>query len=243
MTKPLAPPLTTLIAALLAVPLIHGCAVGPDYERPAMALPQAWPAATATPTTGTAATKADSAGERWWSLYADPVLDRLTDEALAYNSDAQLAAARVLEARALAGIADADRYPVLSAGLSGNRTQSTLKGAFPRPANLPRIQNTYRGTLDASYELDLWGRYRRASEAARAELFAAESARAAVRLSLTAQVAQQYFALLAADAQEGVARRMLTTRGETLALFAKRDRKSTRLNSSHIQKSRMPSSA
>jgi outer membrane protein, multidrug efflux system len=208
--------LTTLFAALL----LAGCAVGPDYQRPEFDLPQNWPAANAT-AAATPPRQADSAGERWWSLYADPVLDQLIDEALAHNADAALAAARVLEARALAGIADADRYPSVSAGLSGNRTKNTLLGTIPL-TGLPRTQNDYQATLDASYEVDFWGKYRRASEAARAELFASESAKEALRLSLTAQVAQQYFALIAADAQEAVAQRTLATRGETLDLFAKR---------------------
>lgn len=206
------------LAPLAAALLLAGCAVGPDYARPAMDLPQAW----AAPAAGAAATAADGVAREWWSLYADPVLDRLIAEALEHNADARVAAARVLEARALAGIADADRYPTLSAGLSGSRDQATLRGAMPRPADLARTQNTYRGTLDVAYEADFWGKYRRASEAARADLLAAESARAAVRLSLTAQVAQQYFALLAADAQEAVAQRTLAGREETLTLFGKR---------------------
>jgi len=212
--------LTTPFAAPLLAILLAGCAVGPDYQRPEFELPQDWRAAP--PTSAEPARQADTAGERWWSLYADPVLDRLIDEALAHNADAAVAAARVLEARAVAGITDADLYPTVSAGLSGNRTKSTLQGTFPLPPGVPRIQNDYRATLNASYEVDLWGKYRRASEAARAELFASESAREALRLSLTAQVAQQYFALIAADAQEGVAQRTLATRGETLSLFAKR---------------------
>lgn len=201
---------------LAAAVLLAGCAIGPDYARAPLDLPATWAPAASN------ARRADSVGDAWWSLYADPVLDRLIDEALAHNADLRVAAARVLEARALAGIADADRYPSVSAGLTGSRDQATLRGSMPRPADLPRIQNTYRGTLDVAYEVDFWGKYRRASEAARADLLAAESAQAAVRLSLTAQVAQQYFALLAADAQEAVARRALTSREETLALFGKR---------------------
>ena len=226
MNKPIirrfAHPRQTTLCALL---LLGGCAVGPDYQRPDFELPRDWRAAGNTGSEASAAAaprQADSTGERWWSLYADPLLDQLIDEALVHNADAAVAAARVLEARAIAGITDADRYPSVSAGLSGNRTQSTLQGTFPRPPGLPRIQNDYQATLNASYEVDLWGRYRRASETARAELFASESAREALRLTLTAQVAQQYFALIAADAQTAVAQRTLATRGETLALFNKR---------------------
>jgi multidrug efflux system outer membrane protein len=219
----LAPALRTPLLASLLASLLAGCAVGPDYQRPEIDLPQDWRAANSAAAGATLATlrQTDSAGQRWWSLYADPVLDRLIDEALLHNADAALAAGRVLEARALAGLSDADRYPSVYAGLSGNRSKSSQLGTFPL-ADLPRTQNDYRATLDARYEVDLWGKYRRASEAARADLFAAESAREAVRLSLTAQVAQQYFALLAADAQTSVAQRTLASRSETLALFKQR---------------------
>ena len=221
MSKPVFKP--ALLPLLLSA-VLSGCAIGPDYERPLFDLPQVWTAITRAAVNTPAPTlrKAETAGERWWSLYADPVLDTLIDEALKYNSDAAIAAARVQEAQAAAKLADTSLYPSFSAGLSGNRTQSTLVGAMPRPDTLPRIQNSYRATLDASYEIDLWGKYRRASEAARADVFAAESARDALLLSLTAQVAQQYFALIAADAQVEVAKRTLASRDETLALFVKR---------------------
>lgn len=209
------------LPAILASLLLAGCAVGPDYERPAFDVSSVWPFAQTQATATPSLRKADTAGERWWSLYADPVLERLIDEALEHNADARIAAARVLEARALARITDADLYPTVSGGLTGKRTKSSEVASFPLGGR-PRIQNDHIATLDVSYELDLWGKYRRASEAARADLFAAESARDAVRLSLTAQVAQQYFALLAADAQVEVAKRTLVSRDETLALFRKR---------------------
>ena len=75
--------------------------------------------------------KAETASERWWSLYADPVLDRLIDEALEHNADAKIAAARVLQARALAKATDADLYPTVSAGLTGKRTKSSELGTYP----------------------------------------------------------------------------------------------------------------
>ena len=200
--------------------LLAGCAVGPDYQRPVFDLSSAWPAKSQEVTTPPLR-KADTAGERWWSLYADPLLDKLIDEALENNADARIAVARVLETRALAKATDANLYPTVSAGFTGKRTKSSELGTYPL-GDMPRIQNDHVATLDVSYELDLWGKYRRASEAARAELFAAESAREAVRLSLIAQVAQQYFALLATDAQVVVTQRMLVTRNETLDLFTRR---------------------
>ena len=211
-------------AALLIALLLGGCAIGPDYERPAFELPTNWLFA-ASPETASQPQqplrKADMAGERWWTLYADPVLDALVDEALEHNADARIAAARVLEARAMARFTDSDRYPSVSAGFGAKRTKSSEVGTYPL-GTLPRIQNDHTATLDVSYELDLWGKYRRASEAARADIFAAESAREAVRLSLIAQIAQQYFTLIAADAQVAVTERLLASRGETLALFTRR---------------------
>ncbi len=205
-----------IIFVLVSAVLVNACALGPDYRRPELELPENWAA------TPAGATAIDAAGERWWSLYGDPVLERLIDEALAHNADVQIAAARVLEARAQAGITDADRIPVVTAGATVNRTRNSLEGAMPLPSGTPRVQNSHRVTLDASYEIDLWGRYRRASEAARAELLASESSQQAVRLSLVAQVVQQYFALLAADAQVTTLRRTLETRNESLDLLRKR---------------------
>jgi len=201
---------------LLLAGLLGGCSAGPDYKRPALDLPQNW-------STGQKAAKPAAAkpvngiGGQWWDLYADPVLDKLESEALIHNADAQVAVARVLQARAQLGVTEADQYPVVSANVNASRTKYSQLGSFPRP-----IQNYSQVHLDASYELDLWGKYRRASEAARAQLLAAESSRDAVKLSLTAQVAQQYFALLAYDAEEKVVQRELASREETLALDRKR---------------------
>lgn len=205
-----------LLVFLLSAGLLAACAVKPDYKRPEMDLPASWPAKP-----DEARSTAMAPGERWWSVYADPVLDKLEEEALAHNADVQVAAARVLEMRGLLGLSEADQYPVVNANARGSRTESSL-AASPRPPNSPRIQNLSRVTLDASYELDLWGKFKNASIVARSEMLAAESARDAVRLSLTAQVAQQYFALQSSDAQEAIVRRALSGRQEKLALDRKR---------------------
>ncbi len=208
--------LNKILMLLAASALLGGCAVGPDYQRPEMQLPEQWAAKDATDKTAAAA------GERWWALYADPVLDKLEDEALAHNADVRVALARVLEVRAQLDVAESAQYPNVSANASEVRNRATLAGSFPRPATLPRTTTTTRATLDASYELDLWGKYRRGSEAARAELFGAEANRDAVRLTLTAQVAQQYFALLAYTAQEETVKRALANREERLVMDRKR---------------------
>lgn len=234
------------LVALLVAALLAACAAGPDYQQPKMELPENWSAkngamgdglagagavkqgelqqgASAPVVAPTVATQTTShAGERWWSLYADPVLDKLEDEAKAHNADAQVAVARVLAARAQLGISEADQYPVVSANGRESRSEMSALGAFPLPATFPRIQTFSHVSLDASYELDLWGKFRRATEASRAELLSAEASRDAAYLSLSAQVAQQYFALLSFDAQEAVLRRTLAGRQEMILLDKKR---------------------
>lgn len=204
-------PLRNVLIVALGLTL-GACAVGPKYERPQMDLPQQWPAAPA------AATALD-VGERWWTLYQDPTLSSLVDEAFAHNGDVAAAMARVAQARAQLAITNADRYPALSAQIGGDRTQFSHASAAPFG---PRVQNNFRATLDASYELDLWGRYRNASAAARADLAASEWAREAVRLSLAADVARRYFALAAAARQVDVLNRTLATREETIGLLRRR---------------------
>ncbi|HLP98203.1 MAG TPA: efflux transporter outer membrane subunit [Sideroxyarcus sp.] len=204
------------LMALVSAALLGGCSAGPDYQRPALQLPEQWAAQQASDKA------AKAASERWWVLYADPVLDKLEDEALAHNMDVAVALARVMEVRAQLDVAESAQYPNVSANASEVRNRATLAGSFPRPSTLPRTQTTTRATLDASYEVDLWGKYRRSSEAARAELLAAEANRDAVRLTLTAQVAQQYFALLAYSAQEQAVQRTLVNREERLVMDKKR---------------------
>lgn len=209
---------TTMVTALL----LSGCAaVGPDYHAPQMELPETWPAQHTATQTGLAA-PVSAVNVRWWILYGDPVLEQLMDETLTYNANLQLAAARVLEARAQAGITDADRAPVVFANASASRAQNSLESSMPLPSGTPRTRNDYRATLNVSYELDFWGKYRRASEAARANLLALESAQQALRLTLTAQVAQQYFALLGADAEVTTLQRTVATYAETLDLLRRR---------------------
>lgn len=209
----------TSLVLLFSGLLLAACAAGPNYQRPEMDLPENW--VTKPSAISPAIEKpVNSAGERWWSLYADPVLDKIEDEVLAHNVDVQIATARILEARAQLGITESDQYPKLTTNGTQTRTKRSINpGLFIPPV---RTINFSHITLDASYELDLWGKFRRASEASRADLFAAQFNRDSVRLSLTAQVAQQYFALLSTDAQESAVRKVLTGRQDRLALDKKR---------------------
>lgn len=203
-------------AILLVAVLLPACSfLRTTHEKPAPELPGAWKNANE-------GSQASVAGERWWTLFGDPVLDKLIDEAQQYNQDVAVAAARILEAEAVLGITSADRYPIVTANGVGRRTGISSATAAPVFGGMLR-QNNVRFTLDASYELDIWGKYRRASDAARAQLLAAESAQDTVRLTLTAEVAGQYFNLLAADAQVAVIRNVLQTRADSLALLRLRN--------------------
>ena len=208
---------TTLLPACL----LAACAIGPDYKRPDMVLPESWPAKQSDDIQPNTSQQVIGAGERWWNLYADPILDKLEDEALAHNVDVQVAVSHVLEVRAQLGITEADQYPVVGANASESRTKVTTVGVVPLPATVPSIQNFSHISLNASYELDMWGKFRSASEASRADLLSAESARETVRLILTTQVAQQYFALVSLDAQEAAIHQVLAGRQERLALNKK----------------------
>jgi multidrug efflux system outer membrane protein len=209
----------TSLVLLFSGSLLAACAAGPNYLRPEMDLPEHWPT-NPSATSPATAKPANAAGERWWGLYADPVLDKIEDEALAHNVDAQVTTARILEARAQLGITESDQYPKLNANGNQSRTKRSINpGLFIPPVRIIEFSHI---TLDASYELDLWGKFRRASEASRADLFATQLNRDAVRLSLTAQVAQQYFSLLSSDAQESAIRRVLTGRQERFELDKKR---------------------
>jgi multidrug efflux system outer membrane protein len=190
---------------------LAGCiSLAPNYERPPIELPTDW----ARPAGGNAA----DIGAQWWKVYDDALLDQLIDEALANNANLQVAVARVDEARALAGQARAQQYPMLGASLERSRTSASLRTATPAPAGTPRETDDYRGVVIASYELDLWGRLRDASTAARAELLATEAARETVRIALAADVAQAYFALRALDEQLAATQRSLSARAESLEL-------------------------
>lgn len=203
----------SILAIAVTAALLPGCnLLQTTHERPEPLVPASWSSVEG-------ARQASEAGERWWTLFKDPVLDQLVDEALQHNHDVAVAAARILEAEATLGITEADRYPVVTANGAGSRTGISEVTATPMFAGMQRQQNNARVTVNASYELDVWGKFRRASDAARAQLMAAQASRDTVRLTLTADVAQQYFNLLAADAQVAVIRDVLKSREEALALL------------------------
>jgi multidrug efflux system outer membrane protein len=195
----------------LALALLAGCALQPDYQRPPIELPQAWKES---------APRYAEDG-RWWRIYNDAALDRLVEQALAGNMDVLVAVARVDEAAALLGLAQSGLRPQVEAGASAGRSLSSAATGL-LPPGIARERDDYRAALSVSYEVDVFGRLRNATGAARADLAASIAVRDAVRLSLAARVARSYSALAALDAQVELTRRVLASREESLALQRRR---------------------
>jgi multidrug efflux system outer membrane protein len=205
----------TFLIGLLVTALVGGCTVGPNYKRPEIALPPAWRTAA-----GTSDSLADLA---WWQLFADPVLQKLIRMALQNNNDLQLAVARVSEARALFGIARSAQFPQLDAGADYKNRRYSETGFQPvDKLGVNPDMDLYRTNLDLSFEIDLWGRLRRATEAARAEMLASEENQRTVIMTLVSDVAQSYFDLLDLDREAEIDRRTLESRRMSLELVRRR---------------------
>src|SRR5688572_15583738 len=197
-----------LTVAVLLPLVLSGCIVSRvDPEKPEQPLPAALPAqpdATA------------QLPDPWWTIFRDPTLDRLVDEALAHNPDVTVAAGRVAEARAGLRITNADRLPTID--VEGDATRSKDSLFVNTVPGIDRHRTIYTVQGAVGYELDLWGRYQRASESARAQLLNTEFGREATKLSLTGDVARGYFSLIAASEQLARGRDTLATRIESVRL-------------------------
>ncbi len=196
-----------LALSLIGSVLLGGCIVSRvDVDRPGLPLPEALPETAAT----------TPMQDVWWKVFADPALDALMDEALAHNADLVVAAARVLESRAILNTATADRLPTVNLEGNASRAQTSALSNQSPDAGTPATTYTVQGSV--AYELDLWGRYARAAQAERARLLATEFDRDAVRLSLTGDVARGYYSLLAAAEQLQRARETLAARDESVGI-------------------------
>ncbi len=196
---------------VLAALMSGACTVGPNYSRPIVQTPDVYRSAAA----GNAPTPAGaSLGEqRWWEVFEDPTLQDLIKTAIQQNFDVRIAASRVLQARAQLGITRADQAPSVTAGVGAVRER------LPQSPVSPALQtNALDLQASAAWELDFWGKFRRASEGARAELLASEWGQRAVVTSLVGQVAGSYFTLRALDLDLDIATRTLTSRRESLRL-------------------------
>jgi multidrug efflux system outer membrane protein len=191
---------------LVLVVGLSACTLGPNHVRPETDLPAGWAVPAAGAPAAPAGTGVDSS---WWRAFNDPSLTGLVEEALQHNADLSLAAARIAEARAVLNLRDAERYPLLSGQASGARQQGSAETAQPGGGV---IYNNFGISAVLNYEVDLWGRLARASEAARAQLLAGVASRDAIRLAVAADVASGYFNLRALDQQLAIAERTVQTR-------------------------------
>lgn len=200
------------LLALVGFALVFGgCTVGPNYKKPVASIPPTYRGLT--PEQIANAGSASVGDQKWWEVYQDEQLRSLIRTAIQQNYDVRIAATRVLAAQAQLGIARADQYPNVAAGaaLVDQRTsRSPAAPAFEVGA----------GQLSASagWELDFWGKFRRASEAARANLVATEWARQEVIATLVANVSAAYFQLRALDLELEISQRTLASRQESLRL-------------------------
>jgi len=212
-----------LFVAAAAGVWLCGCAIGPDYKRPPVPAPPAFRGqAVDMPQPADGKSFGDL---RWWEVFRDPELQGLIRTALVNNYDVRIATARVLEARAQVGITRADQLPQVSAAFSGGRERASANGFPPFPRNVQRESDLFELSGSLSYEVDLWGKLRRATEAARAQLLASEAARATVASTLVSDVATAYFQLRELDLQLEIATRTLASRQASLRLVRlRRDR-------------------
>jgi multidrug efflux system outer membrane protein len=199
------------LAVALVASSCAACTLGPDYRRPTVDTPPAYrfEMAEALETVNTA----------WWQQFQDPVLDGLIAEALAHNLSVQIAAANVERAAAVLTGTRSALYPQVGYSADGSRGRGSTTNAQPIPPSVPNPQDSYQVLAGASWELDLWGRVRRLSESARAQLLATEEARRGVILSLVGSVASGYVQLRALDEQLLIARRTKEAYGESVRLF------------------------
>lgn len=201
----------TLFSGLL---LTGGCMVGPDYKRPSLDMPNAYQEA--------AATDASFANLDWWELFADDKLDALIREALANNRDLGVAVARIEEAAALLRIERANQYPFLDAEAGAGRS-SPSRNILPTA----ETESSYFFNGAASFEVDLWGKLRRATEAARADLLTSENSARNVTISLISAVATTYFQLLDLDDRLRISIRTQKSREDALGIIKERYAKGT----------------
>jgi outer membrane protein, multidrug efflux system len=181
---------------------ILGCALGPNYRRPETTTPAAY----RFEHDATADSVADAG---WWQVYQDPVLQSLIREGLANNLDVRIAAARIDQARAALGSAHLQQLPQVSATAGATRQRTSL---HELPPGFPPISNVFIVEGSLSYEIDFWGKYRRATEAARAQLLQSAYAKQDVMAGLVASVATAYFTLQTLDEQLAITHRTVSTR-------------------------------
>ncbi len=194
---------------MLGTLFIAGCAMGPDYERPQTTMPEAFEQATDS--------GPSMANLNWWELFGDEQLNALVRIALEQNKDMAIAVSRIEEARAALGFVRSDQYPQFEVSAGANRGN-----AIPGTSVIVPISNNFVLAGNLSFELDLWGKLRRSTEAAQAELLATVDAGNSVLITLISDVASSYLLLLDIDTRVAIAERTLETRIESLGIIQAR---------------------
>lgn len=202
------------IISLSFLTFLVGCAIGPDFERPAMPLSENF------------RENAGEAGQsivnlNWWEVYSDPILQELIREALANNKDLGIAAARVEQAMATMGITRADQFPTI--GLNGQAQRSEASEKALAFLSTPINSFGLLGTL--SWELDIWGKLRRATEAERASLLSTEFGFQAVHMTLISAVASSYFNILGAEQRLNISKGTIENRKGATKIIGERFQK------------------
>ena len=186
-----------------------GCMIGPDYLRPVIDSPQSWRVSDET--------AKDLANSAWWEQFNDPVLNDLIATALRENKDLMIASARIDEYAGRYGVTRSQLFPQIGLGYDVTKQKNTIPGT-----TVKGTYNSYESFLSASWEIDLWGKIRRQSEAARAQIVATEEGRQGVILTLVSSVANNYVTLRSLDRQLEIAKATAKTRGESYQVFQDR---------------------
>jgi multidrug efflux system outer membrane protein len=210
------------IGVAVAAVTLTGCTVGPNYKRPQVAVPESFRAPDPLPESQ----GASLADLKWFEVFRDPQLDDLIKAALVKNYDLRDAVARVDQARANLGITRSNQYPQVGASGDLQFTRLSRDGQFPLPSSFVSNQNRNWGQAALnllSFQVDLWGQLRRATEVSRANLLSADWNRKTVISTVVSQVAADYFELLELDSELRISQSTLDTRQESLKLTQDRE--------------------
>lgn len=200
------------ILSMMVVMLLAGCAVGPDYRRPSVETPKAWRVEEKEAT--------DLANTAWWGQFEDPVLDELIRTALKESYDLRIATSRVEEYVGRYWVGRSGLFPQIGGSATAGRVRTSEEGMSPVLASaMKNPVDSYQAAFNGNWEIDLWGKLRRSTEAAKAELLSTEEARRTVILSLVSAVANSYINLRDLDKQLEVAQRTAKSRKESYDLF------------------------
>ena len=205
------------LLAAVVVSVLSGCMVGPDYQRPALPTPAVFRGAAEVTTPPDTTALGDL---HWFDIFKDEQLQALIRTALVANYDLRTAVARVNEARATLGITRSEQFPTIAASADITTVRASKNGLTPIPPGVSRDRTVGSVLLNlVSFEVDVWGRLRRATEAARAQVLAADDTRQAVLTTLVSDVATAYFDLLELDQELEIAQRTLASRQQSLQLI------------------------